>query len=49
MIAWIGGIPISHGAHSSDVADLIGFMASDRADAAHGAEFVIDGGSVPTI
>ena len=32
-----------------EVADLIAYLASDRAAAIHGAEFVIDGGTVRTV
>jgi NAD(P)-dependent dehydrogenase (short-subunit alcohol dehydrogenase family) len=48
VMAWIGGIRIGRGAEPYEVADLIAFLASDRA-AIHGSEFVIDGGTVPTI
>ncbi|QWW71364.1 SDR family oxidoreductase [Rhizobium sp. WYJ-E13] len=49
VMAWIGGIPIGRGAEPSEVADLIAYLASDRAAAIHGAEFVIDGGTIRTV
>lgn len=45
----LGGIPIGRGAEPYEVADLIAYLASDRAAAIHGAEFVIDGGTIRTI
>ncbi|WP_375196126.1 SDR family oxidoreductase [Sphingobium sp.] len=45
----LGGIPIGRGAEPYEVADLIAYLASDRAAAIHGAEFVIDGGTVRTV
>lgn len=45
----LGGIPIGRGAEPAEVADLIAYLASDRAAAIHGAEFVIDGGTVRTV
>lgn len=49
VLAGLGGISIGRGAEPSEVADLIAYLASDRAAAIHGAEFVIDGGTVPTV
>ena len=45
----LGGIAIGRGAEPCEVADLIAYLASDRAAAIHGAEFVIDGGTGPTV
>jgi len=45
----LGGIPIGRPADPNEVADLIAYLASNRAAAVHGAEFVIDGGTVPTV
>lgn len=45
----LGGISIGRGAEPHEVADLIAYLASDRAAAIHGAEFVIDGGTIRTV
>jgi len=45
----LGGIPIGRAAEPYEVADLIAYLASGRAAAIHGAEFVIDGGTVRTV
>ncbi len=45
----LGGIPLGRAAEPREVADLIAYLASERAAAIHGAEFIIDGGTVRTV
>jgi NAD(P)-dependent dehydrogenase (short-subunit alcohol dehydrogenase family) len=44
----LGGIPIGRPSTPEEVANLIAFLASDRAGTITGTEYVIDGGTVPT-
>jgi NAD(P)-dependent dehydrogenase (short-subunit alcohol dehydrogenase family) len=45
----LGGIPIGRPAQPEDVAELVGFLVSPRARYLTGTEFIIDGGTIPTI
>jgi NAD(P)-dependent dehydrogenase (short-subunit alcohol dehydrogenase family) len=45
----LGGIPIGRPSTPGEIANLVAFVASDRAGTLTGTEFVIDGGTIPTV
>jgi len=48
IMEMIGGIPMGRPAHPEEIAELAAFLASPRAASIHGADYVIDGGTMPT-
>ena len=49
IMEMLGGIPLGRPNTSQEVAELVAFVASDRASSITGTEFVIDGGTIPTV
>lgn len=49
ILSALGGIPIGRPAWPWEVAELVAFLASERAASIHGTEYVIDGGTVPVV
>ena len=49
VMAALGGIPVGRPAEPKEIAELVVFLVSPRAGYLTGTEFVIDGGTIPTI
>jgi NAD(P)-dependent dehydrogenase (short-subunit alcohol dehydrogenase family) len=45
----LGGIPIGRPGRPEEVAELVAFLSSDRGGFVSGADYIIDGGTIPTI
>lgn len=45
----LGGIPFGRPAFPEEIAEFVGFLVSPRANYLTGTEYIIDGGTIPTI
>jgi NAD(P)-dependent dehydrogenase (short-subunit alcohol dehydrogenase family) len=49
IVDMLGGIPLGSPGKPEDVAELVAFVASDRGAFISGADYVLDGGTIPRI
>jgi NAD(P)-dependent dehydrogenase (short-subunit alcohol dehydrogenase family) len=49
IVDMLGGIPVGRPGKPEEVAELIAFLSSDRAAYISGVDYVIDGGTIPTV
>jgi NAD(P)-dependent dehydrogenase (short-subunit alcohol dehydrogenase family) len=49
LMDMLGGIPLGWPNRPEEVAELVAFIASDKASAITGTEVVIDGGTIPRV
>jgi NAD(P)-dependent dehydrogenase (short-subunit alcohol dehydrogenase family) len=49
IMAMLGGIPIGRPGLPDEVAELVAFLASGRAAFISGADYILDGGTIPSL
>jgi NAD(P)-dependent dehydrogenase (short-subunit alcohol dehydrogenase family) len=49
IVDMLGGIPMGRPGKPEEVAELVSFLASDRAAFISGVDYVVDGGTIPTV